>query len=223
MVDEGSTQVTITGSSFGTSPTLNLPPGVTSSNQQSSNTQIIVTLTASASATVGNGNISVNASGQTSNTKQIALDGPYDMVVLSDTNLPVCVGCTTRKRLVTYQVKNFSGSNAGETNICEIPTTPPANCSPKYPGGQWAACPSLKYTDSNGQFTDQWSLSDYDIYSPPTCGINVTPDQWYWGLHYASGQHMATLSGYIHVNAIQINGTTTPGGSGLPIGVAVTQ
>jgi hypothetical protein len=207
LIADTGTSVTITGTGFGTSPTLNLPTGVSPSGQSATNTQITVTLTASGSATVGNSNITVTVSGQTSNTKQLVLDGPYQMEVTGDTSGP-CSGCTsTIQRSVSYQAKNFSGSNAGIATFCEVPSPTSWNCSQGQPGVTANSCPSNGYDSYDGTFIDSWTLGS-NGYTPTGCGLNIS-DPWYWA-YTSPNTPIGTPAGFIHTNAIEIDGVTTP-------------
>ncbi|MGA2170617.1 MAG: hypothetical protein ABSG62_20705 [Terracidiphilus sp.] len=213
LVGASNVNVTISGSGFGSSPVVNLPAGVSSSGQTASDSSIAITLSVAYSGTVGNASISVTANGQPSNQFPVVLDGPYQMVVVSDFTIH-CGGCaTTVDRSVTYQIRNFSGTNAGQTGICEVPTLTGWSCTQSMAGVSFQACTSPFITPSNGQFTDSWSLSS-DIYTPVGCGTNIT-DNWDWFYH-SPLQTLGVLTGYIHTNAISIDGVVSP--SKLPVG-----
>lgn len=203
-------QVTISGSGVGGSPTVNVPTGVTATVQASTNSSIIVKMTIGLSARVGSNTISVTTNGQTSNSATLVIDGPYHLVVQSDVT-GKCSGCNnTVARFVTYQVRNFSGVNAGTTGICEIATNSGWSCKQPDPGTETSAC-SINPTSTlpNGTFTDEWSLNS-DAYTPVGCGMSTT-DSWKWSAHLPV-QDLGTLTGYIHTNAIRINGVTSPAG-----------
>jgi hypothetical protein len=174
-VGKNDVQVTISGSRFGKSPTVNLPTGVTSSGQTSSETMITMTVsvgyvtpTTSASVTVTN-----NDNSLTSSPSTIILNGPAWGAVQTDDislNLEGTVIRTT-----TYQVYNVDNSTAGSIPIAEDFTSTDWNChqctawskdnicigsSPtlaSQPARQTDACDGIAQTDSNGQFSDQWS------------------------------------------------------------------
>lgn len=205
-VNDNGVKVTISGSGFGTSPTLNLPTGVTSTGQTSSDTQIVVTLIAGNSATVGNGTISVTASKQTSNTKPVILDGPYQMEVTSDISF-YCQGCSDIQRSVTYQAKNFSGSSAGASTFCELPSITNWNCDQSQPTVSAKFCPNNGYDSYDGTFEDTWTLNP-SILTPAGCGANIT-DPWYWA-YTSPNTPIGTPAGYVHTNAVEIDGVTTP-------------
>jgi hypothetical protein len=64
--------------------------------------------------------------------------------------------------------------------------------------------------------TDIWTLSS-DRETPTGCGVNVT-DPWFW--EYTSpATPIGTPAGYVHTNAIQVDGVTTP--NALPNGTVM--
>ena len=205
LIADTGTSVTITGTGFGTSPTLNLPTGVSRSGQSSSNTQITVTLTAGNSATVGNSNISVTVNGQTSNTEQLVLDGPYTMEVTSDSS---GYSGSDIERVVYYQAVKFSGSNeTSPATFCETPTVSGWNCTQGQPTVAADFCPSNGWDSLDGAFADSWSLGPY-TYTPSGCGLNIT-DHWYWA-YTSTNTLIGSPAGFLHTNAIKIDGVTTP-------------
>jgi hypothetical protein len=216
------TRVTITGAGFGTAPAVNLPTGVTSSGQTSTNTSINLTLSVPSNTAIGYDYITVTASGETSNPPYlVVLDGPYDMDVVSDITYPagtgmgLCPGGSVC-RYVNYQIMNFSGVTAGETNICEAPSLTSWSCTGYNPPGMdFAGCPSATYSKPSGQFTDEWSAGS--ITYPSGCGYNIT-DTWDWGFP-SPPTPIGVLTGYIYSNAIEINGVTSPAqmAAGTPI------
>jgi hypothetical protein len=213
--------VTINGSGFGTSPTVNLPQGVTVvSGQGSTDTQIILNNVAvSISAPIGPNSMTVKANGQLSNQGAFTLDGPFYMIVQNDI-ITTCSGCTTTvARQTTYQVTNFSGSPSGTVNIGEPPGSQVLsgwNCKQGQPSPDGQPCPYA--TNSIGVFTDQWSLLS-DGFTPATgCGWNVD-DHWLW---CPTGNSIGHLKGYLHNNSVQINGSTMPPQSNrMPIGTII--
>jgi hypothetical protein len=204
--------VTINGSGFGSSPTVNLPQGVTVvGGQGSSDTKIILDNVAiSINAPIGPNSMTVTAKGsdgtnQTSNQGGFMLDGPFYMTVLADQILK-CSGCsTTVERDVTYQIWNFSNTNAGAIKIGENPVDSNWNCNQSDPGTLFSPCSAGYTTGSSGQFTDVWTLAS-DVYTPIGCGDN-TDDHWMW---CPTGRSIGHLSGYVHTNAISINGVVNP-------------
>jgi hypothetical protein len=210
-------KLTINGSGFGTSPTVALPTGVTSTGQGSTDTQIILTgVNVALSATVGNNSVTVTAGGQTSPNATLTVDGPYHMVVQSDVT-GLCSGCkTTVMRTVTYQVQNFSGVPANTTPMGENLSLSGWSCSQSSGGVSSAPCSANFQTNSAGVFSDQWSLNS-DVYTPTGCGENAT-DHWQWCAH-SPAQTLGTLTGYDHTNAISINGVVSP--NGMPPGTVV--
>jgi hypothetical protein len=218
MIGSTNQTVTIEGSGFGTSPTVNLPSGLTSGGQGSTDTKIVLTgVSVANSATVGNTNVTVTADGQTSPPATLTVDGPYQMVVQSDV-LGKCTGCqTTVLRTVTYQVQNFSGTLANTTWVGENVSLSGWSCTQSNPGSQTAPCSANFMTNSAGVFSDQWSLAS-DGYTPTGCGQNVT-DHWQWCAH-SPAQTLGTLTGYVHTNAISINGVVSPPNS-MPPGTVI--
>ena len=224
LVGTNSVQLTITGSCFGSSPTVNLPTGVTLLHGQSStNSTIIVSVKVSVSAPIGPNSITVSAnvaggSKQTSNQGAFTLDGPYYMIV-EDDFMGFCKGCsTTVKRSVTYQVMNFSNSPAGTIPIGESLTEVAGwTCTQSRPGTALTLCPKGGTTESDGQFTDGWSLSS-DVYTPKGCGeTGNNVDHWLW---CASGNSIGKLTGGCLTNAVSINGFVNPP-SAMPNGKVI--
>jgi hypothetical protein len=209
-------KLTINGSGFGTSPTVNLPSGVTSTGQGSTDTQIILTgVNVALSATVGNNNITVTASGQKSPPASLTVDGPYHMLVQSDVT-GLCSGCaTTVKRTVWYQIQNFSGSNAGTTQMGENGSDGSSSCTPNSLPS-FTSCTSNFNSLSNGTFGDVWSMNS-DSYVPSGCGFTTT-DHWQWCVH-SPAQTLDTLTLYIPTNSILINCVLSP--SQMAIGTVV--
>jgi hypothetical protein len=227
-------QVTISGSGFGSSPTVNLPSGVTinNGNQVSSDSQIVTYVNVAYTAAIGNNNISVTANGQKSNNHAVALDGPYSLLVEGDnTGYYNNNSANDVMRSVTYQIQNFSTTNAGATQICEIPNQTPSNppCSPSVPGPNANWCPAvpghtakLFTTASNGMYTDDWSLANSaSTFAPAGCGISGT-DPWYWNPQSSTIDELGNPSGYIHTDAIEIyNHVSTPTNQNRLIGITM--
>jgi hypothetical protein len=202
-------KLTITGIGFGTSPSVTLPAGVSSSGQASTGTQIILTgVTVAVSAIVGNNNVTVTANGVPSSPATLTIDGPYHMIVQDDRTGP-CSGCqTTVRRLVTYQIQNFSGTNAGVLNLGEDISFSSWNCQQSWPGASTNSCATNPATTlSSGIFTDGWTLGS-DAFTPAGCGNNVI-DHWQWCGH-SPAQTLGTLTGYQHTDHISINGVVSP-------------
>jgi hypothetical protein len=218
MIGVSNTTLTINGSGFGTSPTVNLPSGITSTGQGSTDTQIVLQgVNVALSAMVGNNNVTVTAGGQPSAPASLTVDGPYQMVVQSDL-MGLCSGCkTTVLRTVTYQVQNFSGVPANATWMGESVSLSGWSCTQSNPGFRSSPCSANFFTNSAGVFSDQWSLAS-DVYTPTGCGENVT-DHWQWCAHN-SAQTLGTLAGYTHTNAISINGVVNPPNS-MPPGTVI--
>jgi len=202
------TEVTISGVGFGTSPTLNLPTGMTASGQTSSNSTITVTLSGDSSSVVGAGQVSVNANGQTSNSYSLDVDGPWELEVTDDTSF-YCSGCANLERDVTYQIFNYSGSDPGAVTICETPSFSGWSCTQSQPRitAAWCSNPSDWSDAYGGVFTDQWSLGS-GSYTPSGCGYSLT-DPWYW-VFTTPNTLMGVPAGFLHTNAIENDGVTTP-------------
>ena len=211
LVGEHYEWVTITGSDFGSSPTVNLPTGVHYDGREVSDTQIKVYLFTDDTATVGETSISVTAIGETSDAFPFVLDGPYQMKVISDNSGP-CEGCkATIQRVMIYQVINFSLSNAGPSTFCEQPNIQPSATGPACSGGTphiIANVCGIRNLDSiDGQIPDTWTLSSDNV-SPVGCGMDVT-DPWYWA--YTSPRTLLGIpSGYVHTNSIEIDNVVSP-------------
>jgi hypothetical protein len=207
MIGVSKTTLTINGSGFGTDPTVHLPSGITSTGQGSTDTQIVLQgVSVALSTTVSNDNVTVTAGSQTSAPAALTVDGPYHMIVQSDVT-GLCSGCITAvRRIVTYQIQNFSGSNAGTTSVGETGGFGASSCSPNTLPSP-TTCSSNFSTLSNGTFSDVWSMNS-DAYAPPGCGFTVN-DHWQWCPH-SPAQTLGTLTGYIHTNAILINGVLSP-------------
>ena len=77
MIGVSNTSLTINGMGFGTNPTVSLPAGITSSGQGSTDAKIVLQgVNVALSTTVGNNNVTVSASGQTSAPAALTVDGP---------------------------------------------------------------------------------------------------------------------------------------------------
>ena len=202
-IGDNGAQVTISGAGFGSSPTLNLPSGVSSSGQSSNGTSITVTLIAGSNSTVGYSNLSVTVNGQASNSKPILLDGPYNMVVTNDVSGN---GAYNIYRSVDYQARNFGGTNSGAATFCELPVLTGWNCNQSQPTPSARYCPNNGYDSFDGAFTDTWEIAS--VVTPSGCGGNIT-DPWYWA--YTSPQTLiGTPAGFIHSDAIELDNVTTP-------------
>jgi hypothetical protein len=218
MVGTESVQVTILGSGFGSSPTVNLPSGVTSSGQTSSNSQIVLTLvvgyvtpTSSAQVTVTN-----SSDNNTSKPANIILNGPVSATVQTD-----ILGQTpdgTPMRATTYKVLNLDSSIAASIPISEDYKNSGWNCTnATQPIIQTTTCDGGTLTQSDGQFTDYWSYWG-TYYTPANCGDNVT-DQWQWCSPSGptTGITFMTLNGWVHTTSSNINGFVNPP-TGIPAG-----
>jgi hypothetical protein len=225
-------QVTISGSTFGSSPTVNLPSGVTihNGNQASTDSSVVIAVDVAFTATIGNNNISVTAGGQSSNNYQVVLDGPYSLIVEDDTTAYFNNNSAYDvQRFMTYQIQSFSNTNASSVQICEIPSNTSSNppCSPAVPSPTANWCSGVAgqianphTTTSDGRYTDGWTLAAANTYySPSGCGINIT-DPWYWNPQSSIRDELGQPSGYVHTNAIQIDGyvSTPTNQNKIPVG-----
>ena len=219
MIGSTSVQLTINGSGFGSSPTVNLPTGFTTSGQASAPTRIVITVSIGFTAAIGStgNNITVTANGQTSSPAAFTVDGPTHMVVEGDT-LGRCSGCSTAvARFVTYQIVDFSGTNSPTLVIGEAPTTSGWSCSQQEPGSLTTICSSNPATATNGVFQDEWSIGG-DVFTPSGCGFAIT-DHWQW-CAMSPPHTFGTLTGYIHTDAVSINGSVNPPNQ-FPIGTPI--
>jgi hypothetical protein len=127
------------------------------------------------------------------------------MTVYSDV-LGHCSGCTTTvARFVTYQVRNLTNSLATNIPIGENVTTSGWNCQQTDPGNATTPCSAGTRTGAAAEFTDEWALSS-DSFTPVGCGDNVD-GHWLW---CPTGRSIGHLSGYVHTNAVKINGVVSP-------------
>jgi hypothetical protein len=205
--------LTIHGVGFGTSPIVHLPSGATSAGQASSDATIVLTsVSISTSAQIGVNNITVSAGAVSSSPAPFTIDGPDHMVVIDD-QVATCSGCTTAvARFMTYRVIKFNLSPANAIPIGEVVSTSDWNCGGAFPGVVTTSCaaPVQTQTQSDGSFTDLWTLSS-DSFSPAGCGDNIV-DHWQW---CSAPKTVGTLSGYVHTNAININGSIRPPGPAM--------
>jgi len=217
MIGTNSLQLTINGSNFGTSPSVNLPAGFSTSGQGSTSTRITITVSIGFAATIGANSISVSVDNVPSNSVPFTVDGPTHMIVQGDT-IGRCSGCSTSvARFVNYQIVNYSGTNSGTVVIGEAPTASGWSCMQPNPGSSYASCTTSPFTASGGFFTDLWSINS-DAYTPSGCGFNIT-DHWQWCA--TSPPHtFGTLTGYVHTDAININGYINPPQS-MPVGTVI--
>jgi hypothetical protein len=224
-VGKNDVQVTISGSGFGTSPTVNLPTGVTSSGQTSSDSQIIITLsvgyvtpTTSAKVTVTN-----NDNSLTSNPVKIILNGPAYGVVQSDI-FGILMPGQREARVVQYQVFNIDKTVAANIPLAEDFSATGWNCRVprKQPTTETTLCDGSTVTEGDGNFPypDDWTW--YEGYAPAGCGVNVT-DHWQWCSPSGptTGITFMTLRGFIHTNATEIDGNIQPPSDGMPKGTII--
>jgi hypothetical protein len=203
LVGSNNVQLTINGRGFGSSPTVNLPAGVTAPNGQgSTDSQILITVNVSTNATISPNSITVTANSQTSNKGSFTLDGPFYMTVQAD-RVQTCSGCTSAiERLTTYQVMLFSGSVApASLPLGESYTTTGESCT-----GVGYPVPGTCPETNTSYFTDRWTMGAN--YTPAGCGYNIT-DHWQWCAP-SPPRTVGTLTGYIHTNAVSINGVVNP-------------
>jgi hypothetical protein len=247
LVGSTGVKVTLSGTNFGTSPQVNLPTGVTSTGQISSDSVITVTVNIDVNAaTIGGppyvyeagafaGNlVTVTANGQASNKVELDLDGPNYMIVQSDTIGPMRGFPSWQSRFVTYQIMNFSGKKSGWIPVAEdilvTPTIP--LCGQPIPPTSSVHCDgsdeNINGVHSNGQFTDEWGL--LTGLTPAGCGESVT-DHWQWcappgAFSYLPvpnpGKTFGTLIGSSNTGSATINGYTNPPNP-MPLGTVISQ
>ncbi|MGH9478108.1 MAG: hypothetical protein ACRD1A_02670, partial [Terriglobales bacterium] len=73
-------------------------------------------------------------------------------------------------------------------------------------GVNTTACGTFN-ANSNGLFEDDWTVGT-DAATPSGCGFSVT-DHWQW-CELAPNKTFATLNGFTHQLAIEINSVTSP-------------
>jgi hypothetical protein len=187
-----------------------------------------------------------------SNTLNFNVIGPVHMVVQNDI-YDHCDGCTTTvRRKTTYQVINSDGSIAKNIPLGEVTDYGSSSCSQGRPTmlinscrfalGQPIGNPSgppvsqsdgMWATDSNGQFTDNWTMGS-GTYTPAGCGYSVNYDHWQLcgiGLdsqgYINAGLTFATLQGSINSNEVRISvgghNYVLPGVSTFPPGCQPNQ
>ena len=126
-------------------------------------------------------------------------------LIVEDDVIGTCNGCnTTVKRFVTYQVTNSDGTAAPNIGIGENASRTGWTCSQSEPGFNPTSCSAGFTTNSAGDFADGWTLSA-DGYTPIGCGANLT-DEWM----ACPSTNVGHLAGYIHDNAVSINGVVNP-------------
>jgi hypothetical protein len=216
MIGSNSVQITINGSGFGPSPTVNLPPGFSSNGQGSTDTSIVITVNIDLTATIGNNSITVSAGGKTSNAATFTVNGPNKMVVQANTDVigPTTTNPSAKSRFVTYQVQNVDGTVAANIPVAEVVTRTGWNCTQSDPGFYIAQCNAQYSTTANGILKDEWGM--FTGYTPITCGVNMT-DHWQWcgpaGWNPPApnpGKTFGTLNGWIHTQDSMINGYQLP-------------
>jgi hypothetical protein len=154
-----------------------------------------------------------------SNGVAITVDRPAYMVVQQDF-LGQCDGCSsTVVRLVTYQVTNYSGTPAGAVPVCETPTLTNWSCNQAQGPTSVQVCTGSPYTTNpDGTFTDGWSLAS-DVYTPIGCGFDIV-DKWFYAPSPTVQKPIGTLTGYVHTDAVSINGVVNPPNT-LPVGTVI--
>ena len=239
--------VTVSGTGFGTNPTLQITGTGVTLNSYSCSPVDVCDTTITASVTIDPGAPSENASVTVTSTgyggsgflgstgelptslpDSVEVDAaapppiPTYMLVLNDVT-DVCSGCsTTARRTLDFQVmlpsgQPWSGSTGTGGTMCETLTHGTTNCTPgTY--SQTSACdspPNFVTMGPDGKLTDQWSFNS-DSFTPAGCGFS-TSDVWN-AIAGATPPYLTPvglLAGFLHTDAIQVNGTTaTPGTSG---------
>ena len=208
--------VTIDGSGF-TSPTINVPAGITASIQGYTSTRIVANFSIAGNASSGNNQVSVTANGMTSNAVNFTVQVPDHLVVVDDTSGPYTPCPAFIQRLHSYTM--MAGDIVlASTAIGEVGTIGTNSCAGESNAAFPTGCPDT--TDINGLFQDRWTVGPVGTCitpSPSNCGYSITD---HWQACLASGNRTAgTLTGYIHADAISINGVVTP--NRLPTGLSI--
>jgi hypothetical protein len=152
---------------------------------------------------------------------------PTYMIILTD-KTGLCSGCTsTAERDFTYQVmvspgQPWSGPTGTGGAMCETNQVTGWNCAQSAPV-ETSSCgnPDLfVWAGTNGVMPgyDAWSFFS-DSFSPAGCGWN-TSDLW----NALAGTQVGVggMSGYIHTNAIKVNGSvSTPSTQGTLAGTCM--
>jgi hypothetical protein len=211
MIGTNNGSLTINGTGFGTSPAVNLPPGITKTGQASTDIQIVLSgVSVAFTSNIGSNNVTVTAGSATSSPASLGVNGPNQMVVQSDT-IGQCIGVSYQCRFVSYTVKNYDGTLAANIPIAENISFSGYNCQQSYPGNSTAHCDATNHTDGGGNLTDEWSM--FTGFTPAGCGQNVT-DHWQWcgptGNNPNPGITFGTLIGWSHTSSVDINGYINP-------------
>ena len=204
--------VTISGQGFnGTNLTVSAGSGIITSIQNSSSTQIQVHFAISSSTTGGNRNVSVTASGQTSNSVVFTLPTPDHLQVVNDNSGLICNGSIV-VRQITLAVVDQNGGVVGTTPVSESFRSLTQNTC-----GNGSPQPSTCATTNNSlsQFNDTITISSCNT-PGGSCGYNITDDwQWCAGLL----QTMGTLTDIVHANQVTVDGVASP--NQIPAGTAI--
>jgi hypothetical protein len=215
-IAQSNVSLTIHGSGLGSSPQVNLPSGVSIVSQNNaSSAEIDLKVNVAATATIGKMNpISVTAAGLQSNTLNVVIDGPWQLVAQTDSIVSVNSAAGPQARNVKYQFQNFSTSAAANIPIAEVFSGSGMNCTEGFQPIT-VQCDGSTHTDAQGMFTDQWQI--LGNFSPTGCGFNIS-DQWTWCQIPGGsppgpnppGFTLTTLSGYSHTDSTSINGFVNP-------------
>lgn len=214
MIGAQSVQITISGSGFGSTPTVNLPSGVTQTSIASTDSRVVVIGNVAFVSPTSSANISVTAQGMTSNQMTITLNGPNHTIVQSDVIGTTTTDPTAQSRFVSYRIYNLDQTPVGLISIAEALSETGYSCQQPNPGNQTSTCNGQYMTDSSGGFTDEWGM--YTGFTPAGCGVNII-DHWQWcnapGANPPApnpGLTFQTISGFIHTADTQINGYKNP-------------
>lgn len=199
--------LTINGRGFGSSPTVQLPSGVTldSTNQTTaSDNQIqFSAVNVAPSAYIGINSMTVTANGQQSDPALFTIDGPDHMIVKGDVLGSIGPNVS---RVVTFQIMNeFSGTPVFVIPIGEVPSRSGWTCNQSEPGIITTPCSQGVDTDTNGMFQDEWDIGS-GSYTPAGCGWNFTT-HWQW---CSAPKWVGTLTGSSHTDAVSENGVINP-------------
>jgi hypothetical protein len=201
--------VEIDGNGFGSAPTVQLPSGFRSSGQGSTDTKIVIMVSVDYSPTVGPVTLTVTNTtvNTTSNPYTFVADGPHHFIVQNDQR-GTYGNSSNVYRLMTYEVANFSGTPAANIQVGEVVNDTGWTCNQGNPGTSSTACSANFHVNSAGVFQDQWSLGG-GTYTPSGCGTTGGTDAWQWCTS-AGAKPLTTLNGWLHTDAINLNGVVNP-------------
>lgn len=143
-------------------------------------------------------------------TTPVSAPAPPAYMLVTNDYTGFCGVCTTTvSRVTTYRVMLANGIQAGTMAICENVANPNWNCLQPRPPNSTTSCSAPISTNSDGTFTDIWSLNS-DAFTPVGCGWDTT-DTWVHLTTPSLAQvPFGTLQGHVHTDHISINGVVSP-------------